>query len=25
VDDPARGFVLPHPCREALSTDGPER
>ena len=25
VDDPAHGFVLPHPCSEALSTDGAER
>ena len=25
VDDPARGFVAPHPCSEALSTDGAER
>lgn len=23
VDDPARGYVLPHHCREALSTDMP--
>lgn len=22
LDDPARGFVLPHPCRDALSTAG---
>jgi len=21
IEDPSRGFVLPHRCREALSTD----
>jgi transglutaminase-like putative cysteine protease len=25
VDDPSRGFMLPHRCSEALSTDGAER
>ena len=25
LDDPALGFVAPHPCSEALSTDGAER